>query len=182
MTFLFLVRRAVVRCGVVALVATSGGGFAASRGHASSFAAPASGRISGAARVTDGDTIRIGAARIRMHGIDAPEKAQPCDRDGVAWRCGIESRLALEKLIGSAQVSCVVRDIDRYKRVVGECFASGRNLNRAMVAGGWALAYRAYSMDYVDAEASARAARRGIWASRFEMPWDWRKARRHRRT
>lgn len=31
-------------------------------------------------------------------------------------------------------------------------------------------------MDYVDEEEAARAARVGMWAGEFDMPWDWRKA------
>ncbi len=47
-----------------------------------------------------------------------------------------------------------------------------------MVSQGWALAYRRYSLDYVDDEAEARAARRGIWASEFVEPWEWRRGKR----
>ncbi len=47
-----------------------------------------------------------------------------------------------------------------------------------MVSQGWALAYRRYSLDYVDQEADARAARRGIWASQFVKPWEWRRGKR----
>ena len=43
-----------------------------------------------------------------------------------------------------------------------------------MVLAGWALAYRQYSTDYVDAEAEARKARRGLWRGTFAKPWEWR--------
>ncbi len=46
------------------------------------------------------------------------------------------------------------------------------------VANGWALAYRRYSPDYVDEEAEAQAARRGIWAGEFVKPWEWRRGKR----
>ena len=36
-------------------------------------AGPVRAQLSGAATVTDGDTLRIGAERVRLHGIDAPE-------------------------------------------------------------------------------------------------------------
>ena len=136
--------------------------------------------ISGTARITDGDTLRLGEARIRMHGIDAPEKAQPCTRKGKRWACGMAAKEALESLVDGAIVRCIIKDVDRYRRMVGECFAQGRNLNRAMVSQGWAMAYRAYSRDYIDVEDAARAARRGLWAGEFDMPWDWRKSRRRR--
>ncbi len=47
-----------------------------------------------------------------------------------------------------------------------------------MVANGWALAYTRYSLDYVDEEADAQAARRGIWAGQFVKPWKWRQGKR----
>ncbi len=47
-----------------------------------------------------------------------------------------------------------------------------------MVVNGWALAYRRYSLDYVDEEADAQTVRRGIWASEFVKPWEWRRGKR----
>ena len=47
-----------------------------------------------------------------------------------------------------------------------------------MVQQGLALAYRRYSLDYVDEEADAQAARRGIWAGEFVKPWEWRREKR----
>ena len=40
------------------------------------------------------------------------------------------------------------------------------------------LAYRRYSLDYVDEEAEAQAARRGVWAGEFVKPWEWRRGKR----
>jgi hypothetical protein len=47
-----------------------------------------------------------------------------------------------------------------------------------MVADGWAVAFRRYSEVYVADETRARAARRGLWASRFIPPEDYRAAER----
>lgn len=141
-------------------------------------------RIGGAGevRVVDGDTLRIGAARIRLHGIDAPERAQRCvDAGGRRYRCGDEAAAALTRLIGGGRPDCTERDRDRYGRSVAVCTIGGRDLNRAMVAGGWALAYTQYSRDYVDDEAAARRARRGVWQGSFEQPAEYRAERRGRR-
>jgi endonuclease YncB( thermonuclease family) len=54
------------------------------------------------------------------------------------------------------------------------CFLASEDLNRWMVANGWAVAYRKYSRDYVTDEDGARREQLGIWAGTFEMPWDWR--------
>src|SRR5438128_6955580 len=113
----------------------------------------------GAVRVVDGDTLRIGAARIRLHGIDAPERAQSCaDASGRRYGCGQEAAAALARLIGGTRPDCVERDRDHYGRSVAICSVAGRDLNRAMVAEGWALAYTQYSRDYVGDEAAARRA------------------------
>ncbi len=45
--------------------------------------------LSGPARVVDGDTLFVAGERIRLHGIDAPEKDQTCSIDGRDWACGI---------------------------------------------------------------------------------------------
>ncbi len=47
-----------------------------------------------------------------------------------------------------------------------------------MVSRGLALAYRRYSLGYVDKETDAQAARRGIWAGEFVPPWEWRRGKR----
>jgi endonuclease YncB( thermonuclease family) len=44
-----------------------------------------------------------------------------------------------------------------------------------MVIDGQAVAYRQFSQRYVGEENAARAARRGIWGTEFEMPWEWRR-------
>lgn len=138
------------------------------------------GAIVGVASVIDGDTIDIHGARIRLNGIDAPESGQRCrDAQGRDWRCGQQAAFALSDRIGRQPVSCNPTDTDRYGRVVADCFAGGENLNRWMVGQGWAVAYRQYSTAYVSAEDGARGSGRGIWQGRFEMPWDWRAARRN---
>ena len=43
--------------------------------------------VTGLAYVTDGDTIKISGTKIRLHGIDAPEAKQKCERNGQKWRC-----------------------------------------------------------------------------------------------
>ena len=134
--------------------------------------------ISGPARVIDGDSIKISSNRIRLYGIDTPESAQTCRRDGVMWRCGIEATNLLKKLIRESNVSCIERDRDHYGRIVADCRANGVNLSATMVELGMALAYRRYSKDYVSNETAAKIAKRGLWSSQFIPPWEWRKGTR----
>ena len=135
----------------------------------------------GAVRIVDGDTLRIGAHRVRLYGIDAPERAQNCDgADRRPYPCGAAASAALTRMIGGARPDCAERDRDRYGRSVAVCSVAGRDLNRAMVAAGWAVAYVRYSRDYERDEAAARRARLGIWRGSFERPDVYRSARRRR--
>lgn len=136
--------------------------------------------IIGLAIVTDGDTIKINGTRIRLHGIDAPESRQVCVIDGNPWLCGAEATRKLDEKIGGREVDCEAQDIDRYGRTVAVCSVGGQDLNSWMVRQGLAVAYRKYSMDYVGQEEESKSARSGIWASEFEMPWDWRKSKRRK--
>jgi endonuclease YncB( thermonuclease family) len=140
------------------------------------FVTPAQADIAGVASVIDADTIEIHGERIRLHGIDAPESSQTClDEAGQKWRCGQRAALALQDLIGRRTVTCDERDVDRYRRIVSRCMVGDVDINAWLVAQGWALAYRRYSLDYVSSEAEARAAARGMWAGTFEPPWEWRR-------
>ena len=146
-----------------------------------SSSAAAQDRIVGVASVIDGDTIEIHGQRIRLFGIDAPESSQLCVRPtGERWRCGQQASFALADRISRATVRCDPRGLDRYGRVVAVCFKGNEDLNRWMVASGWAVAFRRYSLDYVAAEAAARQNQANIWSGNFAMPWEWR-AQHHNR-
>ncbi len=126
----------------------------------------------------DGDTLEIHGQRIRFHGIDAPESGQLCRRDGKPWQCGKDAANAIADKIARRPVTCEDLGRDRYKRIVARCIGAGEDMGAWMVANGLALAYRRYSLDYVDKEVAAQAAQRGIWASEFVKPWEWRRGKR----
>jgi len=142
------------------------------------LASAAHAEIVGRASVIDGDTIEIHGQRIRLFGIDAPESAQLCLAEDRRWRCGQQAALALDERIAGRPVACTEKDRDRYGRIVAVCRAGDLDINAWLVAEGWALAYRRYSTDYVDEEAAAGAARKGVWRGTFVPPWDWRRGRR----
>ena len=142
------------------------------------LATPALADVAGVASVIDGDTIEVQGQRIRLHGIDAPESRQLCRLDSKPWQCGKDATNALAEKIARRLVTCEDLGRDRYERIIGRCTVAGEDLEKWMVVNGWAVAYRRYSLDYVDQEADARAARRGIWASEFVKPWEWRRGKR----
>lgn len=124
-------------------------------------------------RVVDGDTLVIGETRFRLFGIDAPEMSQMCNGvTGAPYACGAMAKSALELALGAGAVLCEPRDKDRYGRTVAVCRAGGQDVGAVLVSEGWALAYRQYSLDYVAAEQTAQAARRGMWAGTFTPPWE----------
>lgn len=126
-----------------------------------------------AARVIDGDTIKLAGQTVRLHGIDAPETAQTCGD----WACGQAASLALSQMMTGAEVQCATLDRDRYGRAIGRCTANGMDLAEAMVSRGYAWAYRRFSLDYVAAERRAKAATRGIWATEAVPAWEFRTSR-----
>lgn len=133
----------------------------------------------GSTRVIDGDTLDVAGSRVRLYGIDAPEAAQTCRRNGRNWACGADAEEALVSAVAGQAVRCEEQDRDRYGRVVGICWVGSENLNAWMVENGWAVAYRQYGGKIYDPEeVKARTARRGVWSSEFVMPWDWRNGQR----
>ena len=125
---------------------------------------------SGVGRSIDGDSLMVGSQEVRLFGIDAPEYKQSCTRAGKSWACGSAAADQLSKLVAGKQVSCSTVGTDKYGRTVARCSVGATDLNRIMVATGYAVAYRRYSMDYVSAEESAKVAKRGIWSGSFELP------------
>jgi endonuclease YncB( thermonuclease family) len=132
-------------------------------------------QVTGPATIVDGDSLEIGATSIRLFGIDAPEAAQNCGRGGTSWPCGTAAMRKLGELIATRSLVCTQRDIDDYGRMVAVCRRGGTDVGAEMVRAGLALAYRRYGDDYIDEEAQARGARRGVWNGEFTPPWEWRR-------
>lgn len=114
-----------------------------------------------APQVHDGDTLRCGADRVRLFGVDAPEVRRG---QTPAEPFAYEARDELVRLT-RGRVGCRVVDRDRYGRFVGRCWSdASQDLNAALIRSGLATEYRRYSKGaYAQAEAQARAAGRGQW-------------------
>lgn len=90
-------------------------------------------------RITDGDTFWLNSREvsIRVWGLDAPERGKPG---------GSAATAELTRLIADRALQCRQRDIDRYRRIVGQCFlADGRDIAAAMISAGVAQEYCRYS-------------------------------------
>ena len=128
-------------------------------------------------KVSDGDSLRSGNLRIRLFGIDAPELKQQCaDQNGVLWGCGVAAQRQLNGLIDTNKdLQCSLRDVDRYGRLIMQCFNGATDIGAAMVRSGHALAYRHFSDLYIAEEEQAKTALKGIWRGAFSPPWEWRR-------
>ncbi len=125
-------------------------------------------------RVVDGDTIYLtDGAKIRLYGIDAPERQQPY---------GMESRKALAGMV-NGEIRIEEMDVDRYGRSVSVVWIGDMNVNQEMIRSGMAWVYDRYCRerfcdDWVALEDEARKGRRGLWADRGAVePWEWRWSR-----
>lgn len=135
---------------------------------------PAPMRLSGSARVVDGDSLLVQGHEIRLKGIDAPEFQQNCELAGRDWDCGRQSAQALGRLVRGRIVNCDGNERDAHDRLLAECRAGETNINRWLVVNGWAVSFHAFGRE----EREARSARRGIWKGTFVRPADWREENR----
>ncbi len=93
--------------------------------------------LTGAAYVTDGDTIKIKNTQIRLFGIDAPELDHPY---------GKKAKWALHKLCKGHAIRAEITEKDAYGRTVARCFLSdGRDLSAEMVKQGLAIDWPKFS-------------------------------------
>lgn len=133
-----------------------------------SVSATAQSLLSGRASVVDGDTLDIHGERIRLHGVDSPERDGQCKGVNV-YRKAAD---ALDALIRDKTVSCTIVEKDRYGRTVASCKAGGVDLATEQTTSGWTRDWPRYSQGrYADAEKQARALRVGIWAEDCPEVW-----------
>jgi len=127
--------------------------------------------------IADGDTLTLLTSsnqqvKIRLAGIDTPEKAQPF---------GNKAKQALATLTFQRQALVEVVTKDKYGRTVGTVIVNGLDVNAELVNQGMAWVYRVYTNDQklYALEAEAKQAKRGLWVSDHPIePWDWRKGKR----
>lgn len=136
-------------------------------------------RLSGHGCVDSANVIRVGCGDgppLRLWGSDGPEPAQICrSAAGADYACGEVAASVLRDLIGKTHVTCTVRGADLYGRPLGTCRAGNMDMGAELVRRGWATVY-AGTGAYRAQEAEAKAAKRGLWAGRFDPPRKWRQA------
>ncbi len=138
-----------------------------------SFAALAQTYTGKVISVKDGDTIEMlvngRKIRIRLYGIDCPEKGQAF---------GDKAKQFTADLCFGKVVKAVQQDVDQWDRVVADIYLDGELLNLRIVEAGYAWHFKRYSNSKVlaEAEKKARRERLGLWQDVHpEAPWEWRK-------
>lgn len=125
-------------------------------------------------KIIDGDTIHILDSskrrhKIRLFGIDAPEKKQAY---------GNRAKNYLSGLIAGRVVKVEYNSLDRYKRILGVVFLEELDINAKMVSDGYAWAFVKYSDKYINEEIQAKKNHNGLWSDRNAIePWKFRKKR-----
>ena len=133
--------------------------------------------------MADGDTLTVLDSaktqhKIRLAGIDAPEKAQPF---------GDRSKQNLSKWVYRRDVIVEWHKKDRYGRLVGVVLVDGHDVNLEQVRAGFAWWYRDYAREqtpadrkvYETAEHAAKEQKLGLWADpQLVPPWEWRRGQK----
>lgn len=129
--------------------------------------------------ISDGDTITVLDSnktqhKIRLAGIDAPEKAQPF---------GERSKLHLSELVFGKTITVDWNKTDRYGRTIGKVVVNGQDANLSQVQAGLAWHYKQYEKEqsasdrssYAQAEIDAKALKVGLWRDAVATPpWEFR--------
>lgn len=134
-------------------------------------------------KVTDGDTVNILTSdnkthKIRLSGIDAPEKSQDF---------GNKSKQALADEVYGKTVTVEFNKSDKYQRIVGKVIFNGKDVNLNQIKRGLAWHYKKYEGEqdvedrsiYANSEYLAQRDRAGLWVENNPVaPWDYRKHKR----
>jgi endonuclease YncB( thermonuclease family) len=151
---------------------------AAQRGSRKSHAVGVEPAFVGVVRhVVDGDTIDVTrvngeVVRVRLEGIDCPERNQPFSRAATAFT----RQLVFEKAVKVAGTTW-----DQYGRLVARVSIGGEDVSVGLLQAGLAWHFLKYSSDRVlaGAESRARQDRRGLWSEASPVPpWVQRRLRR----
>ena len=125
--------------------------------------------------ILDGDTIEVlnghHTERIRLSGIDCPEKGQAF---------GKRAKQAASELVHGKEVTLQTHGKDKYGRTIADVLLlDGTNVNHTLVEDGlcwWCRKYAPGDMVLEQLEAEARQAKRGLWVDPNPVPpWEWRK-------
>lgn len=133
--------------------------FGGAKGYEGSFEnTPIGQEVSGlVTHIADGDTIRLNGIKIRLWGVDAPEKEQPGFTEAGDF---------LKDAIQFKMISCTVHEHDKYGRLVAQCTRDDddADIGAMIIAAGRARDYGRYSKGYyLPKQKQAQKEHLGLW-------------------
>jgi endonuclease YncB( thermonuclease family) len=125
--------------------------------------------------IVDATTVELDGKRMRLHGIDVPDKEQSCD--GGTWSPREQATAALIKYVGDRKLDCFQVAFD-YEQQMPEalCYADKSDLQAFLLAGGWAWVVRPGPLRYVDMERRAAEVKLGVHGHQCQRADRWRRA------
>jgi endonuclease YncB( thermonuclease family) len=127
--------------------------------------------LAGEPFVLDADTLVLEGEEVQLYGIDAPENAQLCEVQGVAYACGEPAAEALHRLLSGRPLTCTIMGSAPDGDELVRCRVGATDVQDWLVSEGWALADPAESSDYLDEQRAADHANIGIWRGHVLGPW-----------
>jgi micrococcal nuclease len=125
--------------------------------------------------VLDGDTIEVlhdgKPERIRLNGIDCPEKGQAF---------GSRAKLATADMIFGKEITLKTHGRDKYGRTIADVLLpDGTNVNQLLVSEGWCWWYQKHAPKDIalqQSEDEAKLEKKGLWADPDPVPpWLYRR-------
>ncbi|OYX75256.1 MAG: nuclease [Rhizobiales bacterium 32-66-11] len=121
----------------------------------------------------------------RLYGIDTCAPGQAAHLGRQPWPCGTVAAAWLVSATLNKWVACNILRDEQGEHLARCASADHADIGADMIRDGIAMTLPPSEQDsairaYVSAERDARKAYRGIWASTFQMPWEYRTSDRRR--
>jgi hypothetical protein len=118
---------------------------------------------------------------VRLSGIEVPERAQLCGKEGSKWRCAEAAQTTLSKVVSSRPIRCTLSGTDQTGQLLGRCSLDSVDINAELVRQGYAFAESGGR--FVAQEKEARSAKAGMWVGDALRPAElkakaWEEAKR----
>ncbi len=144
--------------------------------HMHAYAKQITGKV---VKIADGDTITVlqdnKQHKIRLYGIDTPEKRQDF---------GQAAKQFLSQKIYNKKVQVEITGEDRYSRKIGIVYLGNDLINEKMVQGGYAWVYqkycqKAFCKNWIDYQGMAQKEQLGLWSGSNPIPpWEYRHSKK----
>jgi endonuclease YncB( thermonuclease family) len=120
--------------------------------------------------VRDALTFEADDRTIRIANLEGPERHAVClDANDLPWACGLRARAALNNMISGRRLNCDSDGTNPAGELLATCSADGWDVQRAMVASGWARPLPARTTEYAADVATAQAGRLGLWNGNWRL-------------